>query len=258
MTDAIVCKNLKASYDKKNFKISDVNLTIKKGESVSILGSNGSGKTTLLKAMIGIIPYEGDVIINGKNLKDMPRKEVASNIAFMTQLSQVYFSYTVMETVLLGRYLHIPHFFGKPTARDREVSFEALKKVGMAELKDRQIGSLSGGELQRVFLARTFAQEADILLLDEPTNHLDLKVVSELSEYLLEWSKEEGHTLIGVYHDITLALSLSDRGIFIKNGRVIGDERTESILKSDVVKDTYDFDVYNYLKKREDLMSTLR
>ncbi len=248
MSEAIFCKDLKAYYDKKQDVLRDVNLCIEKGEGVCILGSNGSGKSTLLKALIGIIPYEGEVRINGKNIKDMPRREIATNVAVMTQLSQVYFSYSVMETVLLGRYLHIPHFFGKPNDRDIEVCKNALKKVGMEKLSERQISSLSGGELQRVFLARTFAQETDILLLDEPTNHLDLKVVSELSDHLNEWRREPGHTLIGVYHDISLALKLSDRGIFIKDGKVLGEEKTENILTSDILKETYDFDVYNYLK----------
>ena len=248
MSEAIFCKDLKAYYDKKQDVLDGVNVKIDKGESVCILGSNGSGKSTLLKAIIGIIPYEGEVRINGKEIKGMSRREIATNVAVMTQLSQVYFSYSVMETVLLGRYLHIPHFFGKPNEKDIEICRNALVKVGMEKLADRQIGSLSGGELQRVFLARTFAQEADILLLDEPTNHLDLKVVSELSEHLNEWRSEPGHTLIGVYHDISLALKLSDRGIFIKDGKVLGEEKTENILTSDIIKETYDFDVYNYLK----------
>ena len=248
MSEAIFCKDLNAYYDKSRGVLDGVNIRINEGESVCILGSNGSGKSTLLKAIIGIIPYEGEVKINGKDIKGMSRREIATNVAVMTQLSQVYFSYSVMETVLLGRYLHIPHFFGKPNEKDMEICRNALRKVGMEKLADRQIGSLSGGELQRVFLARTFAQEAPILLLDEPTNHLDLKVVSELSEHLNEWRREPGHTLIGVYHDISLALKLSDRGIFIKNGRVIGEEKTENILTSDIIKETYDFDVYNYLK----------
>ena len=248
MSEAIFCKDLNAYYDKSRGVLDGVNIRINEGESVCILGSNGSGKSTLLKAIIGIIPYEGEVKINGKDIKGMSRREIATNVAVMTQLSQVYFSYSVMETVLLGRYLHIPHFFGKPNEKDMEICQNALRKVGMEKLSDRQIGSLSGGELQRVFLARTFAQEAPILLLDEPTNHLDLKVVSELSEHLNEWRREPGHTLIGVYHDISLALKLSDRGIFIKNGRVIGEEKTENILTSDIIKETYDFDVYNYLK----------
>lgn len=252
MSKAIVCNNLKASYDKtmKHPVINDINISIETGESVCILGSNGSGKSTLLKAIIGIIPYSGQVLINGQDVSKMTRREIAGNVAFMTQLSQVYFSYSVLETVILGRYLHMPHFFGKPTDKDVAIAEEALRKVGMEKLSDRQIGSLSGGELQRVFLARTFAQESNILFLDEPTNHLDLKVVSELSEYLDEWRKTPGNTLVGVYHDISLALRLSDRGIFIKNGRVIGESQREDILTSEVLKETYDFDVYEYIQKR--------
>ena len=255
MREAIVCKNLNAAYDKnlRHLVLNDINLTVKTGESVCILGSNGSGKSTLLKAIIGIIPCSGEVYINSKDTSKMTRKEIAGDVAFMTQLSQVYFSYSVLETVILGRYLHMPHFFGKPSEKDVAVAKEALKKVGMEKLSDRQIGSLSGGELQRVFLARTFAQESNILFLDEPTNHLDLKVVSELSEYLDEWRKEEGHTLVGVYHDISLALRLSDRGIFIKDGRIIGDSPREEILTSEVLKETYDFDVHGYLEKRYEI-----
>ena len=168
MSKAIVCNNLQASYDKtmKHPVIKDINISIETGESVCILGSNGSGKSTLLKAVIGIIPCSGQVLINGQDVSKMTRREIAGNVAFMTQLSQVYFSYSVLETVILGRYLHMPHFFGKPTDKDVAIAEEALRKVGMEKLSDRQIGSLSGGELQRVFLARTFAQESNILFLD--------------------------------------------------------------------------------------------
>ena len=252
MSKAIVCNNLKASYDKtmKHPVIKDINMSIETGESVCILGSNGSGKSTLLKAIIGIIPCSGQVLINGQDVSKMTRKEIAGNVAFMTQLSQVYFSYSVLETVILGRYLHMPHFFGKPSEKDVAIAEDALRKVGMEKLSDRQIGSLSGGELQRVFLARTFAQESNILFLDEPTNHLDLKVVSELSEYLDEWRKTPGHTLVGVYHDISLALRLCDRGIFIKEGRIIGESPRSEIMTSEVLKETYEFDVYEYIQKR--------
>jgi len=228
--------------------IKEVSLDINAGENIRIIGPNGSGKTTFLRAVAGLIPYKGSIKLDGKEIVQMKRKEIASKIAFMSQISTIYFSYTVFETVMLGRYLRMKGgVFSEPSKKDKEFVLKCLDAVNLTELKDRQITSLSGGQLQRVFIARTFAQEPEIILLDEPTNHLDLKHQIELVEYLKEWSQKGRRVVIGVFHDINLAMQFSDKILLFSDGQVAayGDYRT--ILDGDLLKSIYSIDIKNYM-----------
>ena len=244
-------KDLVCGYSKKphiNPVIKNIEFQIEQGSKVAILGANGCGKTTLLRAIGGILPYEGSLLLDGEEVRSYKRRKIAEKLAVMTQLSQLYFSYTVEETVMLGRYLHTNHIFGNPDDRDKDVVEKCLRRNGLLEIRGKQIDELSGGQRQRVFLARTMAQETPILLLDEPTNHLDLKVVAGMADYLKEWCAEPHHTLIGVYHDIPLALHLADELLLIKDGRVAAQGTKEEILNSGMLEKAYDFDVRGYLK----------
>lgn len=257
---AIECRDLCAAYDKRfpdkgEAVISDINFEIKEGSSVAVLGPNGSGKSTLLKALCGMIPRKGTVRINEKDADGMSRKETALNIAYMTQLSEVFFSYTVRDTVLMGRYVHSKSAFGRSSAADAAAAEKALESTGIAGLRDRQLSTLSGGELQRVFLARTFAQGSRVLMLDEPNNHLDLKVQAELAGYLKDWTKQPDHTLIGVYHDIPLALELAKEFILMKDGRMLAKGSREDILKQGLLEEAYGFEVRKYLGRIKELIS---
>ena len=277
---AIECSDLHVAYEKRytgteSEVLKGVSFAIEEGSRTAIIGPNGSGKSTLIKAICGMLPYQGSVKICGTALDKMNRKTIARNIAYMTQLSEVFFSYTVYETVMMGRYVHSTGSFGRATKEDTDVVMNAMRSAGVEALQDRQLSALSGGELQRVFLARTFAQDSPILILDEPNNHLDLKVVSELAGYLKNWSentpclplegkvsakltdevekvekaeKTRPHTLIGVYHDITLAMELADSLILMKDGRIAAQGTKEEILKTDALEEVYGFAVRDYLK----------
>lgn len=228
--------------------IKDASLDITAGENISIIGPNGSGKTTFLRAIAGLIPYKGSIRLDDKEIAQMKRKEIASKIAFMSQISSIYFSYTVFETVMLGRYLRMKGgVFSEPSKKDKEFVLQCLNAVGLTELKDRQITSLSGGQLQRVFIARTFAQEPEIILLDEPTNHLDLKHQIELVEYLKEWSHKDRRVVVGVFHDINLAMQFSNKILLFNNGQIAayGDYRT--FFDGDFLKTIYSIDIKNYM-----------
>ena len=158
-----------------------VDLTVESGECVCVIGANGCGKTTLLRVIAGLLPARGSVLLGGRPIKGMKRREVAARVALLSQLTQVYFAYTVYDTVMLGRYLHLKGAFRRPAPEDRDAVRRCLTTVGLWEMRGRRIDALSGGQLQRVFLARTLAQEP-LILLDEPTNHLDLKYQTELME----------------------------------------------------------------------------
>ena len=251
--NAVECIGLHAAYEAKSLGterevLKGLSFSLKEGARLSILGSNGSGKSTLLRSLNGMIPTKGSVKLFGKEVKDMKRKEIAADAAVMSQISQLFFSFSVYETVLMGRYLHRQGVLGGYTAEDKEKARECMRRTDVESLADRQLSQLSGGELQRVFLARTFAQDTPILMLDEPTNHLDLKVVAGMAAYLKEWSAEEGHTLIGVYHDIPLALDLADTLLLMKEGKILAFGSRDEILDSGLLEKAYDFDVRGYLR----------
>lgn len=243
----IELQNVYAGYNGVDI-IKDISFNVDEGNNLCILGPNGCGKTTLLKAMSGIIPIRGDILVDGMSIKNMKRHEIASRIAVMSQISNIYFSYTVFETVLLGRYLYMKNnIFKEPSQEDKSIAEKCLKAVGLLSLRNKQINTLSGGQLQRVFLARTLAQEPSIILLDEPTNHLDLRYQKELMDYLRNWSKEGGHTVIGVFHDINLAMDLADNILVMEDGNQIGLGKPEEVIKGELLNKVYNMDIIGYM-----------
>ena len=253
---AIEVDNLSAGYGKENI-LHDISFRIPEGASCTLMGPNGCGKTTLLRALTGVIPYSGSIRILGRNLRDMKRDEIASCMAMMSQLGSVYFSFTVRETVSMGRYAR--HKMGSSSALDREAVDRCLERTGLCDIAGRQISALSGGQLQRVFLARTLAQETPVILLDEPANHLDMKYQSELMDYLKKWSREETvlpdgrrihNTLIGVFHDLTLAVQNADDMVFLKDGHLVLSGAADDILSGALLQEVYDMDVSAYVRKR--------
>jgi iron complex transport system ATP-binding protein len=182
-------KNATFSYDGKDNIFEDINLNVEKGDVVCILGPNGSGKTTLIKCLNKITELsEGTVCINGKDIKDISRREIALNIGYVPQNHVSTFAFTVLDVVLMGRAPHLD-FFETVDETDYKIAENALRKFGIYELKDKPYIALSGGEQQLVFFARVIAQEPKMLILDEPTSHLDfgnqlktLNVISKLAE----------------------------------------------------------------------------
>ena len=240
-------KDLCAGYGNGDV-LHDITFDLPLGENLCILGPNGCGKTTLLKSIAGLLESRGELTLDGKPIRSMRRPEIASHIAVMSQISTVYFSFSVYETVMMGRYQKLRRgLFSAPSPEDRRCVEGYLEATGLTPLRERQISELSGGQLQRVFLARTLAQEPEIILLDEPTNHLDLKHQVELVTYLKNWSREKGRTVIGVLHDINLSLLLSDQLLFIKDGRIAGMGAAETTLHKGFLQQVYDMDVAEYM-----------
>ena len=261
----ITIKNMSASYGKSKV-LQDLSFSISQGEFLAIAGPNGSGKTTLIRVLDGILPYQGSAVISTSanefgEISKCKRHTLSSLVSMMPQFSEMYFSYTVKESILLGRYIHDHNRFGSESRESKEKVDAIMEKLRLSDLKDRQLSSLSGGQKQRVMLARTLAQETPIILLDEPTNHLDLKYQSQLMEYLSDWRKEKtqislkgktytfSNTLIGVFHDLTLASS-ADRILFLKEGKIISDGKTSDVMTSQNLKDIYGMDIADYMKEQ--------
>ena len=214
-------KRLSAGYGEGDV-IHEISFTVDYGENLCILGENGCGKTTLLRAIAGLIPASGEALLDGSNLIGMKRGEIAARVAVLSQSAGAYFDYTVEETVMLGRYQHMRgRLLGGADEEDKAAVEEALEATGLSKLRRRSIMGLSGGQLQRVFLARTLAQQPKIIFLDEPTNHLDLRHQLGLIEYLKSWSKAGERAVVGVLHDINLARRLTDRALLMKEGRTL-------------------------------------
>ena len=247
----IKVKDLRVSYGKTEV-LKGIDLTIRPGEKVFIGGANGSGKTTLLRAMSGIIPYAGNVLIDGKEVSSMKRKEVAKLIALMPQTSNIYFPYTVNETVLLGTYASAGNSFFGTDAKAAQFANKCMEDCDVLDLKDRHLDELSGGQLQRVLLARTFAQKSPFLFLDEPGNNLDIKYRAELCDKLNSWAAGKtgdiDNTLVAVFHDLEQARRCCTRAVMLKDGKVIFDGGINEGLKPGMLMEVYDFDVASYVK----------
>ena len=239
-------KELYCGYNEEDI-IKNVNFKVEKGENFCIIGPNGCGKTTLLKSIANIIEYKGSIKIDGKEVKTFTRKELATKVALMSQISQIYFPYTIYETVSLGRYAYLKGTFASLKGEDKQIVLDSIDKVGLYDIKDKMISELSGGQLQRVFLARTFAQNPDIILLDEPTNHLDLKHQIELLQHLVDWARDNNKIVVGVLHDLNLVQHFSDNVIMLSNGQVVSKGSPKEVLESEMLKNVYDIDVKKFM-----------
>jgi len=241
-------ENLRAGYNGTEV-LHGISFHFEKGKNYCILGPNGCGKTTLIRAIAALIPSEGTLELEGKGIRQMKRREIASKIAVMSQVTQIYFPFTVYDTVMLGRYQHMRgKVFSRPSAQDKAFVEECLRTVRLDKLRDRNIDELSGGQRQRVFLAQTLAQDPEIILLDEPTNHLDIRHQVELMEYLRKWSADGRHAVIGVLHDINLALSLTDNTLFMKDGQIVGSGSFNDIASAGFLREVYETDIAGYMR----------
>lgn len=220
--------------------IDRLSFSVKKGEIFGVLGPNGSGKTTLVKLLTGVHPLDGgEVKINGRSLGDYGSKELAQTIAVLPQFIDESFTYTVKEVVSLGRYPYQKGLFKQLTEKDERAVERAMNQTGVAEFAEQSIHSLSGGEKQRVYLAQALTQEPQLLFLDEPTNHLDINHQKNLLDGLKKWAKEDGLTVVAIFHDLNLAGLYCDRLLLLENGSTVALSTPKEILTEKTVLDVY-------------------
>lgn len=239
-------KGVRCGYD-NNEIIKGVSFSVDRGNNLCIVGPNGCGKSTLLKSIANLLDYKGNIILDSKEVKNLNRKDLAKNVALMTQASNIYFPYTVYETVSLGRYAHLKGVFSKINKNDEEIILQSIENVGLLDIKDKLISELSGGQLQRVYLARAFAQNPDVILLDEPTNHLDLKCQIEILDYLNKWTKENNKIVVAVLHDLNLVQAFGEKVVMMNNGEIISSGTPKEVLSESNLKDVYGVDVKGFM-----------
>jgi iron complex transport system ATP-binding protein len=208
----------------------ELSLRVETGDWVALIGPNGAGKTSVLRALAGLVPYEGEIELAGRDARRLGRREVARLVAFVPQKPETPSELTVAEYALLGRTPHIS-YLGTEGRADRLAAERALRRLELIGFAGRSLGSLSGGELQRAVLARALAQEAQILLLDEPTTALDLgrqQLVLELVDSL----RNDGLTVVSTLHDLTLAGQYADRLVLLDRGAVVAEGPAADVLSA--------------------------
>ena len=204
------------------------------GQWLGIIGPNGAGKTTLLRSIACLVPYAGTITIDGQRASGLRRRRLARLVAYVPQLPGLPPEMTVADYVLLGRTPHIG-YLRMETDADRQICAGLLDRLGLSPMAGRALITLSGGELQRVVLARALAQQAPVLLLDEPTSALDLGRRVDALELIDELRRERSLTVLSAVHDLTLAGQFADRLLLLDQGRVAAAGPPVSVLRDDVL-----------------------
>ncbi len=219
--------------------LEDITCSLPQGGFTGLLGPNGAGKTTLLRLACGtLIPAAGSVHLRGKDLRDLPRPEVAREIAVVGQQSFPGFGYTVKEIITMGRTPYLPPS-GWLSTRDHQLVERAMEETEVTDLADRLLTEVSGGERQRVLIAMALAQEPALLLLDEPTSHLDVHHQFEVLELLRRLNREKGTTILATFHDMNLAASYCSRTILLDSGRLSAQGTPAEVLTADRLASVY-------------------
>lgn len=226
----------------------EVSFALQENEILMVIGPNGAGKTTLIKAMMENIRHTGKSFLHGQDIALIPKAQLARQIGVLTQSHSQQFSFSVYEVVSLGRYAHQQGMFSRLSSEDEEKIEEAFRLTGTGHLRDRSVLTLSGGELQRIFLAAIFAQDPKLLILDEPTNHLDLQYQIAIFDILKEWVKGEGRAVIAVVHDLNVVYSYGSRALLLHNGACFAYGNVEEVLSKENLKTVYEVDVAEWMQ----------
>ncbi len=238
MNTAINVKNLSHSFG-ENLVLKNISFQVPTKDFFIVIGPNGSGKTTLMKVISGILkPQKGRLEILNRAIDQYQRKALARTIAFVPQMLSVDFPFTVFEMVLMGRSPHLG-ILGLEEEKDMEIARQAIVFTGMESLAHRKLDQLSGGEQQRVFIARAICQEPDVILLDEPTASLDLAYQVRIMDLMERLKNEKGITVVMVSHDVNLAAMYADHLLLIHNGQILRQGLPDEVLTYKTLEEAY-------------------
>ncbi|PQL22791.1 ABC transporter ATP-binding protein [Veillonella sp. T34266-5] len=230
----IQTNTIQVSFGSKTI-LHDISLAIHDKEFVGIIGPNGSGKSTFLKCLYRVLqPSGGKIFFDGSELNSLSHRETALKMAVVAQHSTVNFDFSVLEMVLMGRSPY-KGLLDRDKIDDYEIARQALEQVGLSDFESRNFNTLSGGEQQRVILARALAQRTECLVLDEPTNHLDIKYQLELMTIV----KRLDATVVSAIHDLNLAAIYCDRIIALKDGHIVCSGTPQEVLTAETIRHIY-------------------
>ena len=222
--------------------LDSVDLSVECGEWVGLVGPNGAGKTTLLRTVTGAVAFDGSVEINGADVSTLKRRQLARSVALVPQQPVLPPGMRVVDYVLLGRTPHLGEVTG-PSRHDLDVVAGVLDALSLSPFVDRDVTTLSGGELQRVVIARALAQESPILLLDEPTTALDIGKQQAVLELVDGLRRQRTLTVVSAMHDLTIACQFPDRLVMLAAGHVVAEGSGVDVLRPDLIRDHYGADV---------------
>jgi iron complex transport system ATP-binding protein len=218
------------------------------GQWLMLVGPNGAGKSTLIETISQGVAYTGNILLEGKDIRRFKAAQLARKVGVLAQKNVVGYAYTVDEVVGLGRYAYRQSFLSARDDGGKDQVERALSLTGLTNLRHASVLTLSGGELQRTFLAQVFAQNPQILILDEPANHLDLKYQQHIFSLISDWLKTPGRAVISVVHDLSLAKKYGTHAVLMNRGKNISQGKIDEVLTQDNLKTVYDMDVYGWMR----------
>lgn len=242
-------ENMTVRYG-ENTIVKAISFDVLEGQWLMLVGPNGAGKSTIVNAIAQGVPYSGNVTFGGKDVRRMKPSEFVKNCGILTQTHNVNYSFTVEEIIRLGRYSYSGGLFAKSSSNDDKAVEDAARLTGMLSLMQQSVLTLSGGELQRTFLAQLFAQNPRLLILDEPSNHLDLVYQRQIFELTREWLAHSGRAVISVVHDLSLAKKYGTHALLLHNGRIEAFDTADKVLTRANLNTVYSMDVYAWMQSQ--------
>ncbi len=229
--------------------VDDLNFELHEGQWLMLVGPNGAGKSTLIETISQGVPYTGDIMLEGKNVRRYKPAQLASKIGVLAQKNSVGYGYSVEEVVALGRYAYTSGFLSSRDDDGKMQVEKALEATGLTDLRRASVLTLSGGELQRTFLAQVFAQNPQVLILDEPANHLDLVYQKHIFSLIAEWLKQPGRAVMSVVHDLSLARRYGTHAALMNRGKCAAQGKINDVLTPENLRSVYDMDVYAWMQE---------
>ena len=238
----IKVKNLDWSYGAQ-VVLTDVSVNIEKGKFYTILGPNGSGKTTLAKIITKTMDTpKNKVFLLSEDITKLTNKQTARKIATVPQNTIIDFDFSVMDIVLMGRAPYLRRFQSESSI-DFELAKDAMLKTNTWHLRDKKIDQISGGERQRVIIARAITQDTEVLILDEPISNIDIHHQIQLLEVLKKLNKEKNTTIITILHDLNLAVQYSDEIFLLSDGKLVTHGNPQAVLTKEIIDEVYNIEV---------------
>ena len=229
--------------------LKDISFEVGKNEWLMLTGPNGAGKSTVINAVGGAVDYSGTIYIGDCDRKVLKPRDTAKRIGVLSQNHSIGYSFTVRDLVSLGRYPYRKGLLNARDVSDEEMVEKAICEVGLQDMSGRSLLTLSGGELQRAFIAQLFAQDPSVLLLDEPTNNLDLVYQKEIFDLLDEWVRRGDRAIVSVVHDIGLARAYGTKVLLLNGGVTVAYGSTDEVFRPEIINESYKLDINDWMKK---------
>lgn len=240
-------ENLTVAYGALTI-VDGLSFELQPGQWLMIVGPNGAGKSTLVNAISQGVNYTGGVFFGGADVARLRPAERARKLGVLMQSHNVNYAFTVEDVVRLGRYAYMQGLFSGPGDEDLRKIEDALEQTGMAPLRRQSVLTLSGGELQRCFLAQLLAQDPELLILDEPANHLDLQYQKQIFELVQGWIARTGRSVVSVVHDLSLARAYGTQAMLMHHGKKVAIGPVKDVLTRETLKDVYALDVFDWMR----------